>query len=178
MTQEQVLYFAEKIGFKHTYCKAELKTLHTILLPDEKPIAMLEGQFKSVHDKNSAGYGLGLLTDIRFMFYRKSVIGTITREEFALKNIVSASYRKGLIFSSVHIYSAGVESIIDACLHSSAKTMVEELQKLLHAPILATAPAIFAADNTSELKKWHELKEQGIISNDEFEAKKKLLLNL
>ena len=177
MTQDQILDFSQKIGFKASITKAEFKTLPDVLLNDEVLLGLTEGILKLANQKNSIGWGLAFLTNKRFVFYRKNMFGIVTQEEFAINRITSVAYRKGVIFSDIIIYAAGADSIVSDCNKVLAKLIVDELQKLLHTPAQPIAIST-QTDNTSELKKWFDLKEQGIISLEEFEAKKKALLNL
>jgi hypothetical protein len=134
-----------------------------------------------MNDKKDVGVGVLLLTDRRLVFYRKSVIGTVTREEYPINKISSVSLRKGVIFGSIHIYTGSIESVIKDCKNDRAQKMVDELQALMHkTEVTSSAPVIIhqaaAVDVSGELQKWHDLKEKGIISQAEFDAKKSQLL--
>lgn len=114
-TPESITAFIEKVGFKSIVTKAEVKSLHTVLLQNEIPVYILQGLLQQMNDKNAVGVGVLLLTNKRALFYRKSMLGTVTREEYPIDRISSVSLRKGILLSSIHIYTGNIESIIKDC---------------------------------------------------------------
>jgi hypothetical protein len=180
-TKEKINGFAKHIGYHCQFTSGELSTLHTILFDDEDFFGMTEGMMKKVHHNKYSGYGIALLTDKRFLFYYKSLFGKIIKEEFPLNTISSISFQKGLMFGSLHVYAANVdEIIIEQCDNNNAARIVEAWQLLLTerniiAADLANEPA---SDAAAEIEKWHALKQKGIITEEEYNSKKKQLLNL
>jgi hypothetical protein len=90
------------------------------------------------------------------------------------------SFDKGVLLGSLHIYAANVdEVIIQPCDNNNAARIVQawrhlsDIQKIFNQPIEE-----HAADSTVELEKWHQLKEKGIITEEEYNSKKKQLLGL
>jgi hypothetical protein len=180
-TKEKVKEFANDISYHRQFTSGELNTLHTILSDDEDCYGMTEGMFKKVHVNKHSGYGIALLTNKRFLFYRKSFIGSTTLEEFPLNTISSISVYKGLLFSSLHVYAANVdEIIIQQCDNNNAGRIVQVWQHLLNERnIFQTDLANeTAADPAAELEKWHSLKEKGIITGEEYNSMKKRILGL
>ncbi|HVX26145.1 MAG TPA: PH domain-containing protein [Parafilimonas sp.] len=180
-TKEKIKEFANRIGYHSQFTSGELNTLHTILFDDEDFFGMTEGMMKKVHHNNRSGYGIALLTDKRFLFYYKSVFGKIIKEEFPLSSISSISFQKGSLLGSLHIYAANVdEIIIEQCDNNNAGRIAKAWQ------FLQTERNIIAADLANEqasdaaveIEKWYALKEKGIITAEEFNSKKKQLLNL
>ena len=179
-TKEKIKEFASHIRYHCQFTSGELNTLHTVLFDDEDFFGMTEGMMKKVHHKKHSGYGIALLTDRRFLFYHKSLLGTVIKEEFPLNTISSISFRKGVMFGSLHVYAANVdEIIIEPCDNKNAARIAEAWQLLLTerniiAAGLANEPA---SDTVAELEKWHSLKEKGIITEEEYNLKKRQILN-
>ena len=180
-TREKIKDFASVIGYHHQFTSGELKTLHTILSDDEDCFAMTEGMMKKIHSSKHSGYGIALLTDKRFLFYHKGFLGSVTREEFPLSTISSITFNKGVVFGSLHVYAANVdEVIIQQCNNTNASRIAQVWQHIVNnRNILESTPASdIAAAPIEELEKWHSLKERGIITEDEYNLKKKQILGL
>jgi len=180
-TKEKVKQFANRTGYHCQFTSGELNTLHTVLFDEEDFFGMTEGMMKKVHHNNYSGYGIALLTDRRFLFYYKSLFGKIIKEEFPLNTISSISFHKGVMSGSLHVYAANVgEIIIEPCDNNNAGRIAEAWQLLLtERNLIAADPANEpASDTVIELEKWHSLKEKGIITEEEYNLKKKQILNL
>jgi hypothetical protein len=187
-TKEKIKEFAKVIGYHCQFTSGELNTLHTLLFDDEDCFGMTEGMLKKIHHTKHSGYGIALLSDMRFLFYHKSFFGAITREEFPISTISSISLQKGTMFSALHVYASNVDEIIvQPCDHTNAQRIVEAWQFLLNERNIISAAMkneqSYRADETafdpvSELEKWHSLKDRGIITQEEFDLKKRQLLNL
>ena len=180
-TKEKIKDFARHTGYRSQFTSGELSTLHTILSDDEDCFGMTEGMLKKVHVNKYSGYGIALLTDKRFLFYHKGFLGSVTREEFPLNTISSITFHKGLLFGTLHVYAANVdEVIIQQCDNNNAGRIAEVWQHLLNERnILQTAPADeTTTDPITELEKWHNLKERGLITEDEYNSMKKQILGL
>ena len=189
MPKEEIKDFANFINYRCQFTSAELKTLHTILREGEECFGMVEGMMKKVHHSKHSGYGIAVLTDRRFLFYHKSLLGGTTLEEFPIATISSITASKGSVLGSLHVYASNVdEIIIEPCDNNNAARLVKAWQILLDERNLVNAGLAEQAqlnssgetisDPTSELEKWHSLKERGIISEEEYDLKKKQILNL
>jgi hypothetical protein len=179
-TKEKIKEFANRIGYHCQFTSGELNTLHTVLFDDEDFFGMVEGMMRKIHRNKHSGYGIALLTDRRFLFYYKSFLGTTTKEEFPLNTISSVSFHKGVISGSLHVYAANVdEIIIEPCDNNNAGRIVEAWQILLAERNLIAAGLASKPDSdpVTELEKWHRLKEKGMITEEEYDVKKKQILN-
>ncbi len=180
-TKEKIKTFARDINYHHHNTSGELNTLHTILADDEDCFGMTEGMMKKIHSTKYSGYGIALLTNKRFLFYYKGFLGSVTREEFPLNTISSITFHKGLVFGSLHVYAANVdEVIIQPCDNDNAARIAHVWQHIVNERnIFETIPANeTTADPIAELEKWHSLKERGLITDDEYNSKKKQILGL
>lgn len=177
-THEKVAETIKVIGFKPMNTKTELKSLHTILNDDEHIIAMVEGFFENVHQKKqSTGAGVAVLTDKRIVFYRKSILGTTTLEDYPLSKISSISSRKGILMASISIYASNNEASITNVNKSVADGFVNKAKEIL---LQSEKPQQVAAtqeeSNIDKIKKLFELKEMGALSEEEFNEQKRKLL--
>lgn len=177
-TKESIEQFIFEWGYKPTNCKKEVKDLPGLLQDDEVLHGLLEAQFKDVHKQASSGYGLAIMTNQRILCYRKSFIGTVTSEEIPLSKITGVSYRKGLMFGSVIVTASGNESIFENCSKSEAEKFAGTIKSLL-ADVNNTSPTAAAhqKSNLDELEKLFELKQKGILTEEEFATQKAKLLS-
>jgi hypothetical protein len=186
-TKESIETFMKDYGFKPNMTKPEIKELPSMLHPDEKLHGLLEGMLKRVHNNDINGNGIVIATNKRIIFFRKSIIGTVTKEEIPISKVSSASYRKGLMFSSVAVITASNEAVVEQCDKTVAKRFSETVQKLisdLDTPLGQTAVpqstpvAVNSGPDLGQLEKLFDLKQKGILTEEEFNAQKAKLLGL
>ncbi len=161
-------------------CKIEVKQLHTILHSDETMESIVEGELIKIHDRAHTGWGLAILTNRRIIFYRKSMFGIETKEETPISKISSVSYRKGLMQSTLHVYTSNNESVIKCMDKYNCEKVSQRLQQLMHSPVTIPIPVVPPKvkndDMIDNLERLFSLKEKGAISDEEFQlAKQKLL---
>lgn len=177
-TQEKVKAKIAELNLQLTSVKSEINHLHEHLEQDEEIIYAVSGTLKHIHRKEVNSIGMAIATSKRLLFYRRSIIGTETKESIRLDNITSVSARKGILMGSLCVYAANNEAIIDQIVNRSANTMAEKINALLSAPKVAahhshTAPSV---DKISQLEKLFELKTKGALTEEEYQAEKKRLL--
>jgi len=180
-TKEKIKDFARQIGYRSQFTSGELSSVHTILSGDEDCFGMTEGMMKKVHSSKYSGYGIALLTDKRFLFYHKGFLGSVTREEFPINTVSSITFQKGLLFGSLHVYAANVdELIIQQCDNNNAARIADVWQHIVNQRIIFEATPVSETHNdpVAELEKWHSLKERGLITEEEYNSKKKQILKL
>ncbi len=177
-TKESVEVFMKDFGFKPLTTKSEIKELPNLLSPEEKLLGILEGMLKKVHSRDINGNGIVILTNKRVIFFRKSIIGTVTKEEIPISKISSASFRKGILSSSIAIITSGNEAVVEHCDKTVANRFIDEVQKQISnldsPPAAALNPS---SSNIDQLEKLFEMKLKGILTEEEFLAQKAKLLN-
>ena len=174
-TDEKVSTFIAEYGFKPSITKGEVKDLPNILQPDEVLLGLLEGYLKG---NNGA---LAIATNKRVIFYRKSFIGTVTKSEFPIRMITSTAYRAGIMTSSVIIVAANNETLIDMCGKAEAQRFNDIVHKILNEQhvdnsIPAQPQNNTGLSNVEQLEKLFELKQKGVLSDEEFQQQKAKLL--
>lgn len=173
----------DAINFKPLQCKKMLLDIPDLIFDDEEFLWIVEGFLKHIHNrpvKNSMP-GLMVVTSKRVFFYRKSLIGTISREDLPISNIASASFRKGLLMGSIIISTsndmAEVDNIGKIYGEPTVNIIMEAHKKSLQAPQSPTITPTTPADNKFEmLEKLHELKTKGILTDEEYLKEKTRLL--
>ena len=180
-TKEKIDEFMSDYGFKPKNTKSEVKELPNILQEDEELRALLDGMLKRVNGNDFNGAGLVIATNKRIIFFRKSFIGTISKEEIPLRMVTSSGYRKGLMMSGVVITTANNEASVEYCDKKEAEqfnAIVQELLNEQHSSQNNAQTNQSQPSNFEQLEKLFELKQKGIITEDEFNQQKgKLLQN-
>lgn len=185
-TAERIDQFNKDFGFKPLMTKSEVKEMPKLLNAEENLLGVVEGFLKEIHGRSIGGNGLIIVTDRRVIFYRKSMLGTVTKEETPISRISSASFRKGLMSASISITTSNNESVIEQCDKKLGEKVVETITKTMNnfpttqvaavaQPVAAPAPAA-QEDSMAKLEKLFEMKQKGILTEEEFSQQKAKLL--
>lgn len=167
--------FCNDFGYKAINTKAEFKMLPTLISSNESLIGIIEGFIKNIGRKEINGAGIFAVTNKRAIFYRKSFIGIETKEEIPLNKISSASFRKGLVWSSIFVTSSNNDAVIEQCDKNQAEKFVSILLAAIandNKPLVVNQESI-----PQQLEKLFELKQKGVLTDDEFNQQKTKLLN-
>lgn len=170
-------------GNRHS---GEKEMLHSLLEANETMESLLGGTYRAEQDTSRVGKheGIAVATNKRVLFVDKGVLGSTDVSEMPYRNIEAITYSTGAFFAGVQITGRGVASfrIEDIPDKDSVKPFVDCVRAHLeaaHAPQAVaapqTAPPLSAAD---EIEKLASLLERGILTQEEFDAKKKQLLGL
>lgn len=157
--------------------RKEINELPNILSKDEHLDNIIQGVYNE-------GQGILVSTDRRLIFIDKGLLFGLKVEDFPLDKITSIQYETGLMFGKVTIHTSANIAVIDQVIKSQARGFAEFVRNKLSQPkqpqvvqqVVEVAPQ---ADILGQLEKLAQLKEKGILSEDEFlEQKKKLLEKL
>lgn len=161
----------------------KFKELH--LKQNERIIAWSEGYIGNAMGKGSDTQhnGVLLVTPERVVFYRKGIMGEVI-ESIPLKNINSLERQSALMKHTIFIYSSGNEIEFKSFNKEDNEKLVSEIEKAQEnsgsAPAKAIAPEKSAEtkeDVYEQLKKLGELKQLGILNEQEFTEKKAMLMS-
>ena len=101
-----------------------------------------------------------------------------------LENNNSISFQKGLLFGAIEIWHGGARMLIENCDKKTVKPFTDAVNAAMQAikkgqgsAPQATTPST-SDDVVSQLKRLAALLEKGILSQEEFQAQKKKLLEL
>lgn len=164
----------------------EREMLHSLLEANETMESLLGGTYRAEQDTSRVGkhQGIAVATNKRVLFVDKGVLGSSEVSEMPYRNIEAITYSTGLMMAGVQITGRGIASfrIEDIPDKDSIRPFVDCVRGHLeaaHAPQAVAAPQpappLSAAD---EIEKLASLLERGILTQEEFDAKKKQLLGL
>lgn len=151
----------------------EIKALPDILWEDEKLEKLVQGFYEN-------GNGILIATDKRLVFVDKGMIYGIRVEDFPYNKISSIQYQTGILGGKITIFASGNKAEIKRVAKAQAKNFgdyvrarISKIQNNLNNTNQHTED-----DMTIQLEKLATLKQKGILTEEEFNAKKKLILGL
>jgi hypothetical protein len=130
--------------------------------------------------------GILVLTDRRLLFVKEGAFSK-KLEDFPLDKISSVQWRTGLVTGTVTIFASGNKAEIGNVSKGDGKDITDHVRHRISAPKpqVAASPAVDGAPQQSpppsidipdQIRKLGELRELGMLTADEFEAKKAELL--
>lgn len=127
-----------------------------------------------------AGTGLLVLTDRRLLFLQDGIMSK-TSEDFPLDKVSSVQWSSGLLLGTVTIFASGNKAEVKNVNKDDGKAITDQVRNRLSAPKgpppAAPAAAPTNPDPFEQLRKLGELRDAGIVTPEEFEAKKSEILS-
>jgi hypothetical protein len=157
----------------------ELRTLASYLMESERVLNMSSGLY-------SGANGLVVLTDRRVIFLSAGM--TKNRfEDFPYEKISSVQHAGGMVFGELTIYVSGNKAQMASMIKERAKEIADYIRQRLstsgattqqpsYQPSPASAPSVADSDPYEQLKKLGELRDAGVLTQEEFEEKKQQIL--
>lgn len=154
--------------------RKELKKLTEKLAEDEEVVNLARGQY-------DGKTGLVVVTDRRIVFTEQGMVRS-RLEDFAYEKISSIQTETGVVFGKLTIFASGNKAVIERV---GPKERIPEIGDYVRNRISpgsspTTPPAAGPAPEASpmdQLKQLGELREAGVLTDEEFEAKKAALLS-
>ena len=154
--------------------RREMKVLPQILWEDE----VLEQAIKGMYENRN---GVLCATNKRLVFVEKGLLTRLRVEDFPYDRITSIQYQTGLIFGSIRIFVAGNT----AELSMIPKHMTKPFAEYVRARITTTSGHAALEQKTTDssiqkvdaLERLAKLKDQGMLTEEEFQAQKKVILS-
>jgi hypothetical protein len=175
---------AAKARMRSTFgSRRELKKLDEYLWHDETVSRMASGAL-------NGKLGLLIFTDRRLIFLFHGWVSQ-RNEDFPLDAITSISVKAGMAMATITVYSGGAKHEISSVPKDDAKAITNEIRNHIavrggtaaipqpaapEAPMSAATAPQQQGDVLSQLKQLGELRDAGVLTNEEFEAKKAELL--
>ncbi len=126
------------------------------------------------------GNGLVTLTDRRLMFTLDGIMSS-TSEDFPIDKVSSVQWSSGFAMGTITVFASGNKAEIKNVNKDDGKEMVDAVRARLTAPKAAApapaAPATAAPDVMGQLEQLGKLRDAGVLTEDEFNAKKTQLLS-
>lgn len=133
------------------------------------------GAFKTKRlGTDSARVGALIATDRKIIFYGKKTFGFET-EIFPFSSISSIELSKGVIGHKISIFASGNKAEMSGIASPNVNEFLSYVREHLGKKSESSAAASSDAD---ELKKFADLRDAGIITDEEFNAKKKQILGI
>jgi hypothetical protein len=158
--------------------RRELKKLDEYLWHDETVSRLAAGNL-------NGSLGLLVFTDRRLLFLFHGLIKQ-QHEDFPLDLISSVSMKSGLASATITVYAGGAKHEISSVYKDDARAITDEIRNRVatrgaSAASLATPPSPVTPpeprpDVLQQLKQLGELRDAGVITDQEFEEKKSELL--
>ena len=152
--------------------KRELKELAGHLHEGETVRFIAQGTYEN-------DQGILVLTDVRLLFLFHGVMRQ-AKEDFPLRLISSVQTKSGIATGEMRVFVSGNSSSISGIVKSDLEPLADAVRQGMatqHAAP-ATAPPVDSADDPYEaLRKLASLRDAGVLTEDEFEAKKQDLLS-
>ena len=156
------------------FSKWEVQALPDLLDDGELPERVIGGKY-------NGGIGILVATDRRLLFVDKGSFGSLQVEDFPYPTIQSVRSTAGAMFGSITIKSAGSSALIDDIVKRFSHEMANFVRKKAMdfngtaAPVVATG-TVNQVSPADELIKLSQLRESGILTDEEFQIQKARLL--
>lgn len=170
-------------GNRHS---GEREMLHSIVDESETLEVLVGGTYRAEQDTNRLHrhQGVAVATNKRVLFVDKGVLGSSEVSEMPYRSIEAITYSTGIMAAGIQITGRGIASfrIEDIIDKEAVKPFVDCVRGHLeaaHAPqAAAPQPATAPLSVADEIEKLASLKDRGILTQEEFDAKKRQLLGL
>lgn len=150
--------------------RRELKVLHEILWDDETILKIIQGHYNN-------GFGILVATIRRLVFVDKGMLWGLRVEDFPYDKITSIQYETGIVFGKVTIFASGNKAEITLVNKTQARTFADSVRAYIaEGGRSAAKPASQSSDPLERLERLARLRESGHITEQEYLAQKKRLL--
>lgn len=141
----------------------------------EEPIVAVMGAYETkILGKDSVRNGVFVATNKRLVFYGPKMFGGYEMEVFPYSNISSIEMGKGLMGHSITFFASGNKATMKWINQGDVQAFIQEVKSRIGKRSDTSSTTL---DIPDQIKKLAELKSAGILSDDEFETKKKELLS-
>jgi hypothetical protein len=152
--------------------KKELRNLLGLLYEQELVVNLARGSYDGKQ-------GLVVVTDRRVLFLSEG-IGRHKLEDFPYDKVNSVQSEKGMVNGGLKIFASGNAAVIENVYPKERAPEIGDyvrsrLHKAAPEPIATVAPAA-AADPMEQIRKLGELRDAGVLTTEEFDQKKRELL--
>ena len=151
--------------------KKEIKELPSILTDGETILGLTSGFL-------NGNTWLIVVTHKRVLFLDKGMIYGLKQVEILIEKINSIEFKTGLLFGEIYVWDGSSKMLIKQIQKAGVKPFAESINKAidLYRNRNQSGNSSNVVNIADELKKLAELKNQGILSEAEFETQKKKLL--
>jgi hypothetical protein len=159
----------------------KLEKAQIALIEGEQVIDSTTGVFRIRGAVIGERNGVVIVTDRRVILFTTK-LGGYDVQDFAYGLLTSVDHTKGWIYGDLDLAAAGDRSHVTQIPKNEVERVaraIRERMALSHAAgRTAPASAPESTDTAEEIRKLAQLKDEGLLTEDEFAAKKKQLLGL
>ncbi|ONI63302.1 hypothetical protein CSIV_14170 [Microbacterium sp. CSI-V] len=145
------------------FVRRDLNHLETHLADGETVDRIVSGTYDNAN-------GILVLTDRRLLFLNHGILSQRS-EDFPLEKISSVQFKGGMMLGEVTIYTSNQQATIKNVAKPLGKTFTDAVRSRGSAPRAAAPP-----DHAQQLAQLAELRTAGVLTEDEFAAKKAEIL--
>jgi len=157
------------------FTKGEIKELPYILDPDEKILAIIDAQFAKTTDA-----GILLVTPKRIISVSKAMFSQAKVNEFLNDNILKVSFVKNFVSPNIRIHTKEKTVEFESFFNKDyAEDFYHFISKIYNKEVSkASSPEQNTVSESvlEQLEKLGQLRENGILTDEEFTSQKKKLL--
>lgn len=154
--------------------RKEIKELPNILWDNESLEKIVQGMYNNKQ-------GVLVATSLRLIFIDKGLLYGLSVEDFPYDKISSIQYETKMMFGKITIYTSGNKATIEQIDKKQTRDFAEyvrnKISKNGNKPDVSKEKSTPPDDVVTQLERLAKLKEQGILSQDEFDAQKQKILN-
>jgi hypothetical protein len=158
-------------GFK------EIKELPNIIQEDERIEEIVQGDY-------SGGDGILVATNHRLIFLNKKFLGSLTLEEVAYNQINKIHFKKILFLGKIIVHTTNKRVAISNLTVPEGRKFVASIEEKIASlsdestnETSTTQKSNNTSDTLSQLERLAELKEKGLLTDEEFNSQKNKILN-
>lgn len=154
--------------------KKEVRALPELLSADEVVLYATSGFV-------TKGTVLVVVTDQRLLFINKGLIYGTDFKEIPFKHINAVSYSKGIALAKVSITNGANVTLIEQVSKNNAPILVQKLKYAIEQQEAAATHVTVenSSDNSvNNLRNLKQLLDDGVITQEDFDAKKKQILGI
>lgn len=162
----------EKLDINPTFfARKEIRELPDVLSEDERIVYLVEGR-----NKTTKHHIILVATDRRLIFVDKEFMYGLNVEDFSYDKVSSIQYEASLMLASIDIHVSDSTVEIDGVGKYEAELFCEKVRDFMSRPkeYFQNDSGITVLDQLEQLGR---LKENGVLSEDEFNEQKKKLLD-
>lgn len=170
-TMDEVHAQLERIdGWTKFFSRREINELPNVLWPNERIEQFGGGTYEGKR-------GVLVATNRRLIFLDKGLI-RLKVEDFPYDKVTSVQVETGLIMGKLTILGSGNKAVIDSVPKDQARQLGDHVRRRLNKPA-AQAGSDRAADGddvVSQLERLAKLRQQGLLTDQEFTLQKRRLM--
>lgn len=140
--------------------------------------AVVMGSYETkILGQDSVRNGILIMTQNRIVFYGTKMLGGYEMEAFPVSKISSIEMGKGILGHSVTFFSSGNKCHMKWIKEGDVPQFIKLAQLEIGKEVKPISSSVSGMDIPDQIRKLSDLKDKGILTEDEFSGKKTELLS-